>query len=197
MVLLLIFIRLSELIILIADTTIAVLFENLKKSAFFKICLVICFTLTLHHCSDHSGFDYPEKLPEHFDFKAVWHFEGKVIDSSQGLFRQALSFDTDTTVSFELTQSQKEKTYQVLKRIDIFGYSESFAPPSLMSVFPSSGFYLEVEINGVRRKINWEENVYSSTEKAIRLRGFFELLDELLVAHPEIQELPEDDRLFL
>ncbi len=197
MVLLLTFIRLSELIILTADTTTAVSFDNLKKSVFFKICLVICFTLTLYNCDQHSGFDYPEKAPEDFNFIAIWRFEGKVIDSSQGVFQQALSFDSDTTISFNFTGSQKEKIFQNLKGIDVFGYPEDFEPPTSTFVLPASNFYLEVEINGVRRKINWEENIYSSTEKAIRLRGFFELLDKLLEAHPKIQELPEDDRLFL
>lgn len=93
-------------------------------------------------------------------------------------------------------KTQKEKIYQSLKDIDVFGYPEDFEPPTSTLVLPSSDFYLEVEINGVSKKINWEQNVYSSTKRAKRLRRVFDLLDDMLDASAAIQALPKDERMF-
>ncbi|MCE7995747.1 MAG: hypothetical protein HEP71_27455 [Roseivirga sp.] len=171
-------------------------FQYLKSPGNLKVCLYISFIVAICSCDSHSGFDYPKDLPEDFEFKAIWHFEGSVIDSSEGTFRQAISYDSDTTISFTLTKTQKAKIYQIVKDIDVFGYPEDFEPPTTMEVLPSSGFYLEVQIRGVRKRINWKENVYSSTKRAKRLRHFFDHLDELLDASAEIQALPKDDRAF-
>lgn len=97
----------------------------------------------------HSGFDYPKEPPKDFEFKAIWHFEGRVVNSRENTFTKAISYDTDTTISFKLTEAQQEQIYKVMKDIDVFGYPEDFVPSTKTQVTPSTEYYLEVEINGV------------------------------------------------
>lgn len=174
----------------------SVSFQTFINPGVFRVILLLSCISILFGCYSHSGFDYPKELPEDFEFKAIWHFEGWVIDSRENTFTKAISYDTDTTISFKLTEAQQEQIYKIMKDIDVFGYPEDFVPSTTTQVLPSTKYYLEVEINGVSKKINWEQNVYSSTKRAKRLRRFFDLLDDMLDASAAIQALPKDERMF-
>lgn len=119
------------------------------------------------------------------------------LDTFAGEFTQDRVVEPPITIPLELTGKQMKVIYEKIVAIGIDEYPEEFKIPKPLFgdyVLLSTGYYYSIQItNGeMKKSIRWVDNVAQPvSEKADRLRDFFQAIVEMIQAHPAYLQLPE------
>jgi hypothetical protein len=140
---------------------------------------------------------YPDQIPNDFDFEIQLDSKLYVVNSYQNTLSKGLNWDYDTIISFQVTKEWKEEIYNKLVKMDISKYPENYAPTTTKRVYPSFEYSIVYTLNGATNTINWIENTDSNEKEAKALRSFFESVYKDLIAHKDVQDLPESERITL
>lgn len=120
-----------------------------------------------------------------------------VLDSFNGtLIHTPLGDTTSVTISLRLTDSEIESIYQKAVSIGFFEYPSEFViPDDQVRGYhsPYSSYQLSMTNSAMTNSITWKDDTMTkpSYTKADKLRALINLIDEILQAHPEMQNLPE------
>ncbi|NOU48505.1 MAG: hypothetical protein HOO86_15805 [Bacteroidales bacterium] len=141
--------------------------------------------------------NYPETMPNDFNFISNIANSSYILDTYNNKLTKTIDWKLDTTIAFELSLSEKQKIYKILKEIDIYKYPGNYTPVSKVKVFPTLSYQFEFTLNRVDYKINWNENTESDTKDAKELRNLFLEIQNKIEKSDRVKELPESKRAFL
>lgn len=141
--------------------------------------------------------NYPDIMPNDFNFISNIADSSYILDTYNDKLTKTIDWDIDTTISYKIPFTEKQKIYEILKKIDIFKYPENYAPTSKKDVSPSFSYRFDFTMNGIDYKINWKENTESEIKDARELRKLFIEIQKNLENDDIIKELPKSKRAFL
>jgi hypothetical protein len=136
-------------------------------------------------------------MPNDFNFISSIADSSYILDTYKNKVTKTIDWELDTTISFVLPVSEKQKIFKILKEIDIYKYPQNYAPTSTVKVSPTFSYQFEFTLNGVDYKINWKENTESETKDAKELRKLFLEIQKILENNDLIKDLPESKRVYL
>jgi hypothetical protein len=166
-----------------------------NKIKVFLGCLLIGISLTAG-CMKRST-KYPDTIPDDFNFIMKIEDCAYIIDTYRNTLIKTIDWETDTAISFQLTQEEKEKIFNTLKSIDIYKYPENYAPTSTKTVSPSYSYYLKFTINKDDYEISWQENTESEIEDARNFRNLFQEFKKFIEKDERVKTLPKSKRAFI
>ncbi len=168
--------------------------DIVKTIAIVFAALQLLFILILFNWERRSSFDYPDQMPEDFNFKmeiGVGNMRIYKIDTFRNTFTSSLDHENDTTIEFQFLLIEKKKIYKIIKDIDVFIYPENYSPTTTIQILPSYSYYFESTLNGYTIKINWEENTYSDTKESKNLMKLFDVIFKNAMEDEKVKRLPE------
>lgn len=165
--------------------------DRMKTIRLIVIVLVIVFGCDLRSTK------YPATMPKDFNFISNIADSSYVLDTYKDKLTKTIDWELDTTIAFVLPLYEKQKIYNILKVIDIYKYSENYAPTSTVQVSPTFSYQFEFTLNGIDYKINWKENTESETKDAKELRNLFREIQNDIEKDGQVKKLPESKRGFL
>jgi len=165
--------------------------DRMKTIGLLVIVLVIVFGC------DRRSTKYPETMPNDFNFSSNIADSSYMLDTYKDKLTKTIDWGLDTTISFQLSLTEKQNIYKIFKEIDIYKYPENYAPKSTLKVFPTFSYQLGFTLNGVDYKINWKENSESDTKDAKELRKLFREIQNTIEKDDQVKKLPESKRGFL
>ncbi len=119
------------------------------------------------------------------------------LDTFAGEFTQDRVVEPPITIPLVLTDEQMTMIYEKMVEIKIDHYPEEFKiskPLFGEYVLLSTGYYYSIQIeNGdLETSTRWVDNVVQPTsEKADRLRDFFQVIIEMIQGYPAYLQLPK------
>lgn len=168
-----------------------------------RICCILLILSALVFIG-YMGFErtcgqYKDEMPADFNFQANIITDSYVLDTYKNTLTKAIDWEKDTTVAFIVSKEFKESIYKLFKKIDICKYPCNYGPTSTIQILPSHSYKLKyiMDSDSIVGEINWEENTYSETKDAKRLRSVFEKIEEYIEQSDVVKTLPEDERAFL
>jgi hypothetical protein len=166
-----------------------------NKIKVFLGCLLIGISL-MAGCVKRSA-NYPNTMPNDFNFIMKIENSTYVIDTYRSTLTKTIDWETDTAISYQLTQKEKEKIFNTLKSIDIYKYPEDYAPTSTKTASPSYSYYLKFTINKKEYEISWKENTESEVEDARNFRRLFQEFKKFIEEDERVETLPKSKRAFI
>ena len=142
----------------------------------------------------HFNFEYSEKVPEDFNFIAKINYTDLILDTYKNEFSKGITWEKDTVISYKLSNSEKQRIYELMKKIDIVNYPNYFAPKTNWIIHPSNTYYFKCEFDSVKVEVRWVYHTDSETEDAIKFRNFMYSIFENILQEEEIKKLPETYR---
>lgn len=171
------------------------MFERINDTTRFVRLLIIGLVIIVGCERRHTN--YPETMPNDFNFFTNIADSSYILDTYKDKLTKTIDWDADTTITYELSLSERQKIYKILKAIDIYKYPENYAPTSTVNVSPTFSYRFEFTLNGVDYKINWKENTESDTKDAKELRTLFQEILKAIETDDRVKKLPESKRAFL
>jgi len=119
------------------------------------------------------------------------------LDAFAGEFTQDRVVEPPITIPLTLTDEQMEIIYQKMVEIKIDQYPKEFKiskPLFGEYVLLSTAYYYSIQIENSDLNIStrWVDNVVQpASEKADRLRAFFQAIIEMIKGHPNYIQFPE------
>jgi len=120
-----------------------------------------------------------------------------VVNSYKNTLTKGIKWESDTTISFTVTDEWKKKIYTALVSLDIYKYPENYAPTTTITVLPSFDYSITFTLNEKTTTVNWAVNTESNEREAIALRKFFDSIYNDVMESTEIQSLPNTERFSL
>jgi hypothetical protein len=119
-------------------------------------------------------------------------------DSFKGEFTRDLGGDPRKTVAIplSLTDAQMSVIYWEVERVRFFDLPTPYSGVrsgllTLTMFHPSNTYQMEVRNGGVVHTITWEHNTGPTTPEADRLLGLFQMIQDVVLGHPDVQRLPK------
>ncbi len=119
-----------------------------------------------------------------------------VLDTtSSTLVYTPLGDTVSTTISLQLSDEELESVYQKAMSIGFFEYPSEFVVPNdqvLGFHAPSSGYQLRITNGEMTNSVTWQDDRMTKPQykKADELRELMDLIDTIIQAYPEVQQLP-------
>jgi hypothetical protein len=126
-----------------------------------------------------------------------------VLDTTSGTLVYTPLGDTiSTTISLQLSNEELESVYQKAISISFFEYPSEFVVPDdqvLGYYAPSSSYQLSMTNGDMKNSVTWRDDIMTKPQykKADELRELMNLMDNIIQAHPEVQQLPGPKALCL
>ena len=168
--------------------------KNIKIIIFSSLFL-ISFIGILTYKKNMYVFTYPDKVLANFNFIAKLNSSEYVLNTYNNTFSKGLTWEKDTIINFKISNEEKIRIYNLMKEINIVEYPNYYAPPTHIRVSPSFDFYFKCSFEAINIEINWEFNIESEIEKAVKLRKFLHSIFENILNDPKIKNLPESERI--
>ena len=141
--------------------------------------------------------EYPREMVKDFNFEIQLKSNLFVVNSYKNTLTKGIKWDSDTTITFTVTDEWKKKIYTALASLDIYKYPENYAPTTTITVLPSFDYSITFTLNEKTTTVNWAVNTESNEREAIALRKFFDSIYNDLMEYTEIQSLPNSERFSL
>lgn len=165
--------------------------DIIKSIAIILAVAQMLILLFLFGYEKRSYFDYPDNMPEDFNFIAKLGSGHYKIDTYNNTLTKSIEMGKDTTINYVFPQKGKEKIFKNLKQIDIYKYPGNYSPTSTVQTLPASEYYFSSNINGETINIDWVENTCSETKEARNLMGIFNEIFKIINEDKKVKELPE------
>lgn len=165
--------------------------DIIKTIAIILVVVQMLVLLFLIGYEKRSGFDYPETMPNDFNFVAKLGNGHYKIDTYNNTLTKTIDINKDTTINYQFPQKGKEKIFKILRQIDICKYPENYAPTSVKQILPTYEYYFSFSINGQTQKIKWVENTNSEIKEAKKLMGIFDEIFRIINDDNTVKRLPE------
>ena len=120
-----------------------------------------------------------------------------VLDTKNSvLIHTPLEETESTTISFHLTEDEKNEVFQKIMFIDFFSYPSDFViPDKYISITetPTTSYELSVTNGAETNTVHWTTGglAQSEYEKANQLWALFRFIVSIIYNHPEYKQLPE------
>jgi hypothetical protein len=120
-----------------------------------------------------------------------------VLDTFEGTFTKDLIADPPISIPLRLSSNQMQDVYAKMLAIDFFGYPKIFAIPTptfgLMTLqMPAEKYHILVRSDGITKTLDWKDEIVEpSSPEADNLRDLFKMIEAMIWASPEYQQLPE------
>ena len=170
----------------------------LLRISSLKLSLPVLVFIQISLLSGCASPAWPAQPEANFGFVVEFGSCGvNKLDTFKGEFTQDRVNEPDLTIPMTLSIHQMQLIYEGMVAIDLASYPEVFAVPKPLFgelIRISSPFYyaLRLENGGTKISINWlDDLVKPTTQKADRLRGWFDLIIKMVAAHPAYKQLPE------
>ncbi len=111
------------------------------------------------------------------------------VDTRRQVFTRLILAEDVRTVRIQLSQEQRIQLYQAISAANLFDYPEQFIPPLTTISEPAPDYEIEVQSEGRRHVVRWQDHGSSSTE-ANSLRDMLIAVHELFTALPAVRRLP-------
>ncbi len=119
-----------------------------------------------------------------------------ILDTTSGtLIYTPIGDTTSITISFRLTEDELESIYQKALSIGFFDYPSNFVIPNDQVdgyLTPASSYKISITDSTRTNSVSWTSDVVSKPgyTKATQLQELVKLINEIILSHPEVQELP-------
>ncbi len=162
-----------------------------------KTCLVLLVVLlTVVGLPACRGTTPVPSLPA--DFNLIFRYgvgAKNELDTFAGTFTKDMIGDPSITIDLLLTEEELDRIYQKMAEVDFFAYPDEFsinvAPGEPVGmVTPHSSYYFRVEYNTEVKELRWEDRIVNEDGEADRLRALTRLIQDIIRARQEFQELP-------
>lgn len=168
----------------------------IKKRQFRFHVIIIIFLTTIYGCQRAMNtFNYPEKMPEDFNFIAKINSQEYTINTFDNEFRKSLQWGKDTVIEFKINEFEKRRIYQLIKDYDIVKYPNYFTPPTHVKIDPNFNHYFKTTFDSINVEINWEFNTESEESEAKKLNEFFFEVFKNILENEQIKQLPKSERV--
>lgn len=120
-----------------------------------------------------------------------------VLDTFEGTFTKDLVPDPPVTIPLRMSSEQMQAVYAKMVEMDFFGYPAVFAiatPTSgLMTIqTPAERYRIVVTSGGASKTLEWVDEIVDPTSReADDLRALFDMIEGMITASPQYQQLPE------
>lgn len=168
--------------------------DIVKIVAITLTVLQMLFLIIYFNWEKRSSFNYPEKMPNNFNFKFEYGWGNTKflkIDTYNNTLTSLINLEKDTTIEYHFSKIEKEKIYNTINEIDIYIYPENYAPTSVQQILPAYTYYFETSINSDTIRINWEENTSSRTKESQNLMKIFNEIFTITGEDERVKNLPE------
>ena len=168
-----------------------------KKVVVLLIVLISLILIVFFGYKKTTGVNYKKEMTTDFNFLAKVYHDTYTIDTYSNTLTKLIDWESDTIITFHVSNEFREKIYHILRDIDIYKYPKNYAPTSTIRVSPSSSYYLKFTIDSDTTVINWTENTESEKKDAKKLRYLFSTIYDYLEQDERIKALPDSKRAFL
>ncbi|QJD83217.1 hypothetical protein [Cohnella herbarum] len=144
-------------------------------------CIVFCLLIML---MGSSKSEYPK------DFNFIFRYgvmTKNLVDTFSDKYTKDLVQDGVVTTGLTLSNDEKKRIYEYMKKIDFFHYPEEIEG---MNLIPSSGYILEIQYNGKVKVFKWTGE-FNEDKKHQEFRGLTKLIIEILESKESYQSLPD------
>ncbi len=111
------------------------------------------------------------------------------VDTRRQVFTRRILPEDVRTVRIQLSEEQRTQLYQAISAVNLFDYPEQFTPPLSTMTEPASEYEIEVQSEGRRHMVRWQD-YGSSAPEANRLRDLLIALHGIFTALPAVKRLP-------
>ena len=170
-----------------------------KKKIFISvgIFLVISIIVILNTKTVMNSFEYPEKMPEDFNFIVKLNSNEYCINTYDNTFSKSINWDKDTIINYRISNSEKKRIYKLIKEYNIIKYPNYFTPSTHIKVSPSFDYYFKSTFDSINVEINWKFNTESKEKEATQLMDFLYRIFDNILKEEQIKKLPETKRISL
>ena len=168
-----------------------------KKKVFISvgILLVISIILILNTKRVMTSYEYPEKMPEDFNFIVKLNSNEYCINTYDNTFSKSINWDKDTIINYKISNLEKNRVYQLIKEYNIIKYPNYFTPSTHVIVNPSFDYYFKSTFDSINVEIDWEFNTESKEKEAKLLKDFLYRIFDNILKEEDIKNLPETKRV--
>ncbi|MFP4527105.1 MAG: hypothetical protein ACLFQX_01030 [Candidatus Kapaibacterium sp.] len=161
----------------------------------------ILIAVVLNGCSGDAS-----KSGRDFDFVLRYGVGGgNVVNTFDDTYTRDMIVEEDTTIHFELSDSEISDIRQMMEDIDIMDYPEVFDPPYSDSsetgpggtMMPYKIYELKIKMGDRTKEIIWHASHDTIATKAVKLRNVLLQIIKLIHNKPEIKSLPEPKGAYL